>query len=193
MEYACFVVVWLVVRPCGFLVETIRELATRGKRDEYEWHGFWRGCWGQGGCEVYAGRTTRQLSLSWSGRFARWSVWCAMWISWRIWWCSSRTPPSQTRDRSLTIAELGMKLETKVERQVSVVDMLETRVQAMQKVVADLDNNFQRVGGRPRAACRRNCKGPCWIVPRSFRSLARSVKNLEQCGDEVAYRLLTTS
>ena len=39
----------------------------------------------------------------------------------------------QTKDRSLTIAELGMKLETRVDRQVSAVDMLETRVQATQQ------------------------------------------------------------
>ena len=40
----------------------------------------------------------------------------------------------QTRDMSRTVAELGMKLETRVERQVSVVVMLETRVQETQKV-----------------------------------------------------------
>ena len=44
--------------------------------------------------------------------------------------------------RSLTIAELGMKLETRVERQVSVVDMLETRVQDTKQVVADLGSSF---------------------------------------------------
>ena len=48
----------------------------------------------------------------------------------------------KNRDRSLTIAELGMNLETRVEQQVSVVDMLETRVQETQKVVADLDNSL---------------------------------------------------
>ena len=40
------------------------------------------------------------------------------------------------------IAELGMNLETRAERQVSVVDMLETTVQETQKVVANLDNSF---------------------------------------------------
>ena len=36
----------------GVLVETLRELR---EEDEYEWQGVWRGCWGSGGCEVYAG------------------------------------------------------------------------------------------------------------------------------------------
>ena len=25
------------------------------EEDEYEWYGFWKGCWGQGACEVCAG------------------------------------------------------------------------------------------------------------------------------------------
>ena len=48
----------------------------------------------------------------------------------------------KNKDRSLTIAELGMKLETRVERQVSVLDMLETTVQDTQQVVADLGSSF---------------------------------------------------
>ena len=46
---------------------------------------------------------------------------------------------------SLTIAELGLQLETRVERQVSVVDMLETRVQETQQVVADLGSSFNEL------------------------------------------------
>ena len=87
------------------------------------------------------------------------------------------------KNRSLTIAELGMKLETSVERQVSVVDMLETRVQETQKVVADLDSNFtdleDDLGLRVDE-----------IGSKELQVLARSVKNLEQWGDEVAYRYL---
>ena len=32
VQHACLLVVWLVARPCGVLVETLRKLATRGKR-----------------------------------------------------------------------------------------------------------------------------------------------------------------
>ena len=94
---------------------------------------------------------------------------------------------SQTRDRSLTIAELGMKLET--ERQLSVVDMLETRVQAMQKVVADLDNNFTELEDDLELSIDEIPKSVL-DCSKALQVLARSVKNLEQWSDEVAYRYL---
>ena len=95
----------------------------------------------------------------------------------------------QTRDMSRTVAELGMKLETRVERQVSVVVMLETRVQETQKVVADLDNSFTeweddlelRVGEIAKSVLDSS---------KELQVLARSLKNLEQWCDEIAYRYL---
>ena len=61
VQHACLLVVWLVVRPCGLRhlgqVSWWRHFVNwqREGRDEYEWHGFWKGCWSQGGCEVCAG------------------------------------------------------------------------------------------------------------------------------------------
>ena len=95
----------------------------------------------------------------------------------------------KTRDRSLTIAELGLKLETRVDRQVSVVDMLETRVQETQKVVADLDNSLTKLEDDLELRVNEIATS----VPdgsTELQVLARSVKNLEQWGDEVAYRHL---
>ena len=97
---------------------------------------------------------------------------------------------SQTRIMSRTVAELGMKLETRVERQVSVVDMLETRVQETQKVVvADLDNNFTVLEDDLEPRVDELAKSVL-NSSKELQVLARSVKNLEQWGDEVAYRYL---
>ena len=59
----------------------------------------------------------------------------------------------QTKDRSLTIAELGMKLETRVDRQVSVVDMFGDQGAGYAAGGGGLGQEFHRVGGRPRTAC----------------------------------------
>ena len=95
----------------------------------------------------------------------------------------------KNRDRSLTVAELGMKLETRVERQVSVVDMLETKVQDTQKVVADLDSNFTELEDDLELRVDEIAKSVL-DGSKELQVLARSVKNLEQWGDEVAYRHL---
>ena len=96
---------------------------------------------------------------------------------------------SQTRDMSRTVAELGMKLETRVKWQVSMVDFLGTRVQETQNVVADLDNNFTEL--EDDLELRVDEVGKSVLdSSKELQVWARSVKNLEQWGDEVAYRYL---
>ena len=54
-QHACLLVEMLA-RPCGTrLLEQASGAGHEREEEEYEWHGFWRGCWGQGGCEVCAG------------------------------------------------------------------------------------------------------------------------------------------
>ena len=95
----------------------------------------------------------------------------------------------QTKHWSLTIAELGMNLETRVEWQVSVVDMLETRVQETQKVVKDLDNSFAELEDDLELRVDEIAKSVL-DSSKELQVLARSVKNLEQWSDEIAYRFL---
>ena len=95
----------------------------------------------------------------------------------------------KNRDRSLTIAELGMSLETRVGRQVSVVDMLETRVQETQQVVADLDNSLTELEDDLELRVDEIAKSVL-DSSKELQVLARTVKNLEQWSDEVAYRYL---
>ena len=99
---------------------------------------------------------------------------------------------SQTRDMSRTVAELGMKLETRIEWQVSVVDILETRVQETQKVVADLDSNFTELEDDLELRVDELAKSVL-DGSKEIQVLARSVKNLEQWGDEGRVSLLTSS
>ena len=95
----------------------------------------------------------------------------------------------KTRDTSHTIAELGSKLETRVDGQVSAVDTLETKMQDMQTVVADLGNNLTKLEDYLELRVDEIAKS---VLDGSmeFQVLTRSVKNLEQWGDEVAYRHL---
>ena len=95
----------------------------------------------------------------------------------------------KNRDRSLTIAELGMSLETSVGRQVSVVDMLETRVQETQQVVADLDFSLTELEDDLELRVDEIAKSVL-DSSKELQVLARTVKNLEQWSDEVAYRYL---
>ena len=95
----------------------------------------------------------------------------------------------KNRDRSLTVAELGMKLETRVERQVSVVDMLETRVQDTQQVVADLGSSFTELEDDLELRVDEIAKSVL-DASKELQVLARSVKNLKRWGDEVAYRYI---
>ena len=93
------------------------------------------------------------------------------------------------RDRSLTVAELGVELGTRVERQVSVVDMLETRVQETQQVVADLGSSFTELEDDLELRVDEIAKSVL-DASKELQVLARSVKNLQQWSDEVAYRHL---
>ena len=95
----------------------------------------------------------------------------------------------KNRDQSHTIAELGMTLETRVERQVSVVDMLETRVQETQQVVADFDNSLIELEDDLELRVDEIAKSVL-DSSKEIQVLARAVKNLEQWSDEVAYRYL---
>ena len=95
----------------------------------------------------------------------------------------------KNRDQSHTIAELGMTLETRVERQVSVVDMLETRVQETQQVVADLDNSLTELEDDLELRVDEIAKSVL-DGSKEIQVLARAVKNLEQWSGEVAYRYL---
>ena len=95
----------------------------------------------------------------------------------------------KNRNQSHTIAELGMTLETRVERQVSVVDMLETRVQETQHVVADLDNSLTELEDDLELRVDEIAKSVL-DSSKEIQVLARAVKNLEQWSDEVAYRYL---
>ena len=73
-----------------------------------------------------------------------------------------------------------------VDRQVSLVDMLETRVQETQKVVADLGNSLTKLENDLELRVGEIAKS---VLDGSteLQVLARSVKNLEQWGDEVAH------
>ena len=73
--------------------------------------------------------------------------------------------------------------------QVSAVDMLETKVQEMQTVVAKLDNSLTKLEDDLELRVDEIAKS---VLDGSteLQVLARSVKNLEQWGDEVAYRHL---
>ena len=95
----------------------------------------------------------------------------------------------KTRDQSCVIAELGSKLETRVDGQVSAVDILETKVQDLQTVVADLDNSLTKLEDDLELRVDEIAKS---VLDGSteLQVLTRSVKNLEQWGDEVAYRHL---
>ena len=95
----------------------------------------------------------------------------------------------KNKDRSLTIAELGMNLETKVERQVPVVDMLDTRVQETRQVVADLYNSLTELEDDFELRVDEIAKSVL-DGSKEIQVLARAVKNLERWSDEVAYRYL---
>ena len=177
VQHAFFLVVWLVVRPlrlappgAGVLVETLRELATRGKRTSTSGNGSVR--------SVLEDHETAILEVE---RL----VYHVNLVEKLVEQLQHTT--SQTRDVSWTVAELGMKLETRVERQVSVLDTLETRVQEMQKVVADLDSNFTELEDDLELRVDELAK-TVLDGSKELQVLARSVKNLEQWSDEVAYR-----
>ena len=91
-----------------------------------------------------------------------------------------------------------------LERQVSVADMLETRVQETQKVVAELvimldkserdlrkqlDSNFTELEDDLELRVDEIAKSVL-LGSKELQVLARSVKNLEHWGDEVPYRYL---
>ena len=95
----------------------------------------------------------------------------------------------KTRDQSRVIAELGSKLETRVDGQVSAVDILETKVQDMQTVVADLDNSLTKLEDDLELRVDEIAKSVL-DASTELQVLTRSVKNLEQWGDEVAFRHL---
>ena len=141
----------------GVLVESLRELATRGKRTSTGGTGSGEGAGARVAMRsVLEDHETAVLELERQVCEVECLVKHMKPLEQLVMQLQDTT--FQTRDMSRTVAELGMKLETRVERQVSVMDMLETRVQETQKVVADLGQQFHRVGGRPRAACSRNCK-----------------------------------
>ena len=169
----------------GVLVEALRELATRGKRTRTSGTGSGEG----------AGARVAVRSLLEDHEMAilelEREVECLVKYVDLLEKLAAQLQDiaCQTKDRSLTIAELGMKFETRVERQVSVVDMLETRVQETQQVVADLGSSFTELEDdlEPRVdEIAKSVLGGS----KELQVLARSVKNLEQWGDEVAYRHL---
>ena len=95
----------------------------------------------------------------------------------------------KNRDQSRTIAELCSKLETRVDGQVSAVDMLETRVQETQQVAADLDNSLTELEDDLELRVDEIAKSVL-DGSKECQVLACAVKNLEQWSDEVAYRYL---
>ena len=176
----------------GVLVETLRELATRGKRTSTSGTGSGEGAGARVAVRsVLEDHETAILELE--------RQVCEVECLVNHVKTLEQLPAQlqdiafKNRDRSLTVAELGMKMETRVERQVSVVDILETRVQETQKVVvADLDNNFTELEDDLELRVDEIAKSVL-DGSKELQVLARSVKNLEQWGDEVAYRHLTTS
>ena len=95
----------------------------------------------------------------------------------------------KNRDQHRVIAELGSKLETRVDGQVSAVDILETKVQEMLMVVEDLDNSLTKLEDDLELRVDEIAKSVL-DASSELQVLTRSVKNLEQWGDEVAYRHL---
>ena len=169
----------------GVLVETLRELATRGKSTSTSGTGSGKG----------AGVRVAVRSVLEDHETAILELECEVeCLVHQVDLLGKLVSDLQdiaykTKDRSLTIAELGLKLETRVDRQVSVVDMLETRMQETQTIVADLDNCLTKLEDDLELRVDEIAKS---VLDGSteLQVLARSVKNLEQWGDEVAYRHL---
>ena len=169
----------------GVLVEALRELATRGKRTSTSGTGS-----GEGAGARVAVRSVledHETAILESERQVEGLVNDAGLFGKLV--PDLQDIAFKNRDRSLTIAELGMTLQTRVERQVSVVDILETRVQETQQAVADLDNSLTELEDDLELRADEIAKS---VLDGSteLQVLARSVKNLEQWGDEVAYRHL---
>ena len=169
----------------GVLVETLRELATRGKRTSTSGTGSGKGAGARVAVRsVLEDHETAILELERQVEglandvdlFGRLQS-------------DLQDIVFKNRDKSRAIAELGFKLETRVDGQVSAVDMLETKVQEMQTVVADLDNSLTKLEDDLELRVDEIAKS---VLDGSteLQVLARSVKNLEQWGDEVAYRHL---
>ena len=169
----------------GVLVETLRELATRGKSASTSGTGSGKGAGARVAVRsVLEDHETAILELECEVECLVHQVdILGKLVS------DLQDIAYKTKDRSLTIAELGLKLETRVDRQVSVVDMLETRMQETQTVVADLDNSLTKLEDDFELRVDEIAKS---VLDGSteLQVLARSVKNLEQWGDEVAYRHL---
>ena len=172
----------------GVLVETLRELATRGKRTSTSGTGSGKGVGARVAVRsVLEDHETAILELERQVEglandvdlFGRLQS-------------DLQDIVFKNRVKSRAIAELGFKLETRVDGQVSAVDMLETKVQEMQMVMADLDNSLTKLEDDLALRVDEIAKS---VLDGSteLQVLARSVKNLEQWGDEVAYRHLRTS
>ena len=169
----------------GVLVEALRELATRGKRTSTSGTGSGKGAGARVAVRsVLEDHETAILELERQVEglandvdlFGRLQS-------------DLQDIVFKNRDQSHTIAELGMTLETRVERQVSVVDMLETRVQETQQVVADLDNSLTELEDDFELRVDEIAKSVL-DSSKEIQVLARAVQNLEQWSDEVAYRHL---
>ena len=168
----------LAPHGAGVLVETLRELATRGKRTSTSGTGSGEGAGARVAVRsVLEDHETAILELERQVCEVECLVNHVKTLEQLVMQLQHTT--SQTRDMSRTVAELGMKLETRVERQVSVVDMLETRVQETQKVVADLDNNFTELEDDLELRVDEIAKSVL-DSSKELQVLARSVKNLEQ-------------
>ena len=169
----------------GVLVEALRELATRGTRTTTCGTGSGKGAGARVAVRsVLEDHETAILELEREveGLVYDFDLWTKL-VS------NLQDIAFKTRDRSHTIAELGLKLETRVDGQVSAVDTLETKMQDMQTVVADLGNSLTKLEDYLELRVDEIAKS---VLDGSmeFQVLTRSVKNLEQWGDEVAYRHL---
>ena len=179
---------WYAPSGAGVLVEALRELATGGKRTSTSGTGSGKGAGARVAVRsVLEDHETAILELERQVCEVECLVNHLDLLEKLV--AQLQDIAYQTKDRSLTIAELGMKLETRVEGQVSVVDMLETRVQGTQQVVADLGSSFTELEDDLELRVDEIAKSVL-DSSKEPQVLARSVKNLEQWGDEGAYRHL---
>ena len=169
----------------GVLVEALRELATRGKRTSSSGTGSVKGAGARVAVRsVLEDHETAILELEREVEGLANDVdLFGKLVS------DLQDIASKNRDQHRVIAELGSKLETRVDGQVSAVDILETKVQEMLMVVEDLDNGLTKLEDDLELRVDEIAKSVL-DASTELQVLTRSVKNLEQWSDEVAYRHL---
>ena len=125
----------------GVLVEALRELATRGKRTSSSGTGSGKGAGARVAVRsVLEDHETAILELEREVEGLANDVdLFGKLVS------DLQDIAFKNRDQHRVIAELGSKLETRVDGQVSAVDILETKVQEMLMVVEDLDNGLTKL------------------------------------------------